>query len=165
MTATRIVVLNAALAMFASQLALAQVVTTPAAASPDVQQHIERVVGCLNGPVIEKSDPCVRLDARMAEFHVPGVSIAVIHNGTIEWARGFGAERVGGPAVSADTIFQAGSISKPVAAMAALRLVQEGKLTLDADVNTELTSWKLPDAAVAGGKTVTLRELLTHTGG
>ena len=49
--------------------------------------------------------------------------------------------------------------------MAALHQVQEGKLSLDADVNTVLTSWKLPDAPVAGGKTVTLRELLTHTGG
>ena len=165
MTATRIVVLNAALAMFASQLALAQVVTTPAAASPDVQQHIERVVGCLHGPVIEKSDPCVRLDARMAEFHVPGVSIAVIHNGTIEWARGFGVERVGGPAVSADTMFQAGSISKPVAAMAVLRLVQEGKLSLDEDVNAKLVSWKVPASPAANGAPLTLRELLTHTGG
>jgi CubicO group peptidase (beta-lactamase class C family) len=70
-----------------------------------------------------------------------------------------------GASVTAETMFQAGSISKPLAAMAALHLVQEGKLSLDADVNTELTSWKLPDAPVAAGKHVTLRELLTHTGG
>jgi CubicO group peptidase (beta-lactamase class C family) len=93
------------------------------------------------------------------------LSIAVIHHGVIEWAQGFGVMSVGGPLVTAETLFQAGSISKPVAAMAALHQVQIGKLSLDADVNTVLTSWKLPDAAVAGGKPVTLRELLTHTGG
>jgi CubicO group peptidase (beta-lactamase class C family) len=62
-------------------------------------------------------------------------------------------------------MFQAGSISKPLAAMAALRLVEQGKLSLDADVNTFLTTWKFPADPVAVGKPVTLRELLTHTGG
>ncbi len=81
----------------------------------------------------------------MAQYHVPGVSIAVIHNGKIEWAQGFGVAKVGGPAVTAETMFQAGSISKPVAAMAALKLVEQKKLSLDADVNTELKEWKLPD--------------------
>ena len=67
--------------------------------------------------------------------------------------------------VTADTMFQAGSISKPLAAMAALRRVQEGRLSLDADVNTYLTSWKFPADPVAMGKSITLRELLTHTAG
>jgi CubicO group peptidase (beta-lactamase class C family) len=78
-------------------------------------------------------------------------------------ARGFGVRNGDGAPVNAETMFQAGSISKPVAAMAALRLVQEGKMTLDADINTYLTSWKLPSDPVAGGKLITLRELLTHT--
>lgn len=130
-----------------------------------VQQHIDRVVSCLHGTVMEKDDPCVRLEDRMAALHVPGVSVAVIHNGVIEWSRGFGVARVGGTAVTADTLFQAGSISKPVSAMAALRLVQEKKLSLDADVNTELVSWKVPASPAAGGAPVTLRELLTHTAG
>ncbi len=101
----------------------------------------------------------------MAELHVPGVSIAVIHNGAIEWAQGFGVKSLGGAPVTAETLFQAGSISKPVSALAALKLVEEKKLSLDADINTELSSWKLPDSAAAKGKPVTLRELLTHTGG
>jgi CubicO group peptidase (beta-lactamase class C family) len=105
------------------------------------------------------------MSERMTALHVPGVSVAVIHHGVIEWAQGFGVMSVGGPPVTAETLFQAGSISKPVAAMAALHQVQIGKLSLDADVNTLLTSWKLPDAPIAGGKPVTLRELLTHTGG
>jgi CubicO group peptidase (beta-lactamase class C family) len=92
----------------------------------------------------------------MTALHVPGVSIAVIRHGAIEWAQGFGVTSLDGPPVTAETLFQAGSISKPLAAMAALHQVQAGKLSLDADVNTVLTSWKLPDAPVAGGKTVTL---------
>src|SRR6185437_9491041 len=62
-------------------------------------------------------------------------------------------------------IFQAGSISKPVASMGTLHLVQEGKLSLDADLNTKLTSWKVPASEAAPGAVVTLRELMTHTAG
>jgi CubicO group peptidase (beta-lactamase class C family) len=88
---------------------------------------------------------------RMKELNVPGVSIAVIHVGKVEWARGFGVCSLGGPPVTADTMFQAGSISKPLAAMAALRLVQQGTFLLDTDVNTYLTSWKLPSDPVTAG--------------
>jgi CubicO group peptidase (beta-lactamase class C family) len=145
---------------------LAQTQKLPAD-SAETQQHIKDVEAGLLPGVIRKDDPHPghSLSERMAALHVPGVSIAVIHHGAIEWAQGFGVTSVGGPPVTAETIFQAGSISKPLAAMAALHQVQEGKLSLDADVNTVLTSWKLPDAPVAGGKFVTLRELLTHTGG
>ncbi|MBV9539447.1 MAG: beta-lactamase family protein [Acidisphaera sp.] len=134
---------------------------------PDVQQRIARVTACLTTPVVEKDGPraCRTLQERMAAAHVPGVSVAVIHNGDIAWAQGFGVMRVGGPPVTAATLFQAGSISKPVAAMGALRLVQEGKLSLDRDVNQELRSWKIPPSAAAPGAVATLRELLTHTAG
>jgi CubicO group peptidase (beta-lactamase class C family) len=101
----------------------------------------------------------------MAKLHIPGVSIAVVHNGVIEWARGYGVKELGGSPVTADTLFQAGSISKPVATLAALRLVQNGKLSLDSDVNAFLTSWKIPPSPAAPGAIVTLRELLTHTAG
>jgi CubicO group peptidase (beta-lactamase class C family) len=67
--------------------------------------------------------------------------------------------------VTTETLFQAGSISKPVAALAALRLVQEGKLSLDEDVNAKLVSWKLPDSEFTREKKVTLRGLLTHSAG
>ena len=133
----------------------------------EIQRHIDDVTSGLMTPIIDKNDPHPgkTLSDEMAALHVPGVSIAVVHNGVIEWAQGFGFAVVGGDPVTAETLFQAGSISKPVAAMAALRLVQEGKLNLDADINTYLTSWKLPASEVAAGKPVTLRELLTHTGG
>lgn len=135
------------------------------AAEPPIQAHIDRVVKCLRPPLYVKGDPCADLTERMAASHVTGVSIAVIHNGQLEWARGFGLEQVGGTPVTPETRFQAGSISKPVAAMAALHLVQEGKLALDADANSELSSWKIPVSPEAAGKPVKLRELLMHTAG
>ena len=147
-----------------TQFAISQKTTE---SSAETQQHIKDVVAGLEPSIVVKGDAHAEhtLSDRMATWHVPGVSIAVIHHGAIEWAKGFGVATVGGAPVNAETLFQAGSISKPVAAMGTLHLVQEGKLSLDTDVTKTLTSWKLPDAAVAGGKTVTLRELLTHTGG
>ncbi len=105
------------------------------------------------------------LGDRMKALKVPGVSIAVIHQGKIDWARGFGVTAVGGAPVNADTLFQAASISKPLSAMAALRLVEKGKLSLDTDIGTYLRSWKLPPDPSTSGKPVTLRELLSHTAG
>src|ERR1700722_13425008 len=142
-------------------LLLAQTGQTPA------ELHAQKVTSCLTDSVVIKDDPhtCHTLAERMTELHVPGVSIAVIHNGVIEWAQGFGVQQAGGKPVSTDTLFQAGSISKPVAAMAALHLVGQGKLSLDSDVNKVLTTWKVPASPAAPGATVTLRELLTHTAG
>jgi CubicO group peptidase (beta-lactamase class C family) len=129
--------------------------------------RIAAVETCLPPPVIVKGEPkvCTPLSKRIAELHVVGVSIAVVHKGTIEWARAYGVKQTGGAPVGADTLFQAGSISKPVAAMGTLHLVQEGKLSLDTDINAGLTNWKLPSSAAAPGAVVTLRELLTHTAG
>jgi CubicO group peptidase (beta-lactamase class C family) len=105
------------------------------------------------------------LSARMAELKVPGVSIAVIHEGRIDLARGFGVTRLGGPPVTDRTLFQAASISKPVFALAVLRLMDEGKLNLDTNVNDYLKSWKLPDNDFTSEQKVTLRRLLTHSAG
>ncbi|MEM9408761.1 MAG: serine hydrolase domain-containing protein, partial [Acidobacteriota bacterium] len=97
---------------------------------------------------------------------VPGLSIAVLEDGEIAWAAGYGVVRAGEEApVTPQTLFLAGSISKPVAATGALRLVQEGTVELDADVNDLLESWKVPASDAAAGKPVTLRGLLTHTAG
>lgn len=135
--------------------------------SAEIQQHIQHVTSGLAGQIVLKGheNETHTLDERMKQLNVPGVSIAVIHNGKVEWARGFGKRNIDGAPVNAETMFQAGSISKPLAAMAALRLVQNGKLSLDADINTYLTSWKFPADPKAEGKTITLRELLTHTAG
>ena len=96
----------------------------------EVEQRIRHIQDAILPAVLTKGEPLVstKLADRMAELHVLGVSITVIHNGEIEWARGFGVTRVGGPAVTPDTLFQAASISKPVTAMAVLHLVGSGKL-------------------------------------
>lgn len=71
--------------------------------------------------------------------------------------------RLGGPPVSAFTLFGAASMSKPVTAMAVLRLVQEGKINLDVDVNTYLKSWKIPPNEYTKNHSLTVRKLLSHT--
>jgi len=103
---------------------------------------------------------------RMAELGIPGLSVAVIDGRELAWARGYGVlDLESKREVTPESLFLAGSISKPVAATAALRLVQEGKLTLDGDVNRWLRSWRLPSSAAFGDEVVTLRRLLTHTAG
>ena len=102
---------------------------------------------------------------RMAHYHVPGLSLAFIHNGTVGWTQAYGIARVGGEPVTPETVFQASSIGMPVTAVAVLRLVEQGKLNLDADVSQYLRSWKLPTNTFTEQKKVTLRELLSHTAG
>src|SRR5205823_6025560 len=106
------------------------------------------------------------LEDRMRDYGVPGVSVAVIHDGKLEWARGWGVRDANTCApVTPSTDFQAGSISKVVTALTALRLVEVSKLNLDKDINAYLTSWKLPPNEKLAPKSVTLRQLLTHTAG
>ncbi len=103
---------------------------------------------------------------RMAHYRVPAVSIAIIDNYQVEWARGFGVVAAGSTqAVTSKTLFQAASISKPLAALGALLLVEQGKLFEDEDVNSLLRNWKLSENQYTAGHSVTLRELLSHTAG
>jgi CubicO group peptidase (beta-lactamase class C family) len=137
-------------------------------ALPDVEQRIRRIENGLLLPVVVKGEPSVpmKLVDRMQFYKTPGVSIAFINKGRIEWARGYGV-RVAGSSepVTIETLFQAGSISKPITALAALRLVQAGKLNLDEDVNRKLVSWKIPDNEFTKERKVTLRGLLSHSAG
>lgn len=103
------------------------------------------------------------LAAEMQRLHVPGLSIAVIRGGKIAWAKGYGVTHANGQPVTPQTLFQAASISKPVTAMAALKMVEAGQLELDADINTVLTTWKLPPGPAK--RPATLRQLLSHTAG
>jgi len=102
----------------------------------------------------------------MRRFRVPGVSVAVIRDFKIHWTKAYGiADVETGQPVDVNTLFQAASISKPVTAMAALRLVQEGKLSLDQDINAVLTSWHVPTSDLNRERPVTPRALLSHTSG
>jgi CubicO group peptidase (beta-lactamase class C family) len=106
------------------------------------------------------------ITALMARFNVPGVSVAVIRDHQIHWAKGYGiADVVTGAPVDTGTVFQAASISKPVAAMGVLRAVQDGLFTLDTDINTILTSWKLDGGQFTKDGPVTPRMLTSHTSG
>ncbi|HEY1434283.1 MAG TPA: serine hydrolase domain-containing protein, partial [Thermoanaerobaculia bacterium] len=135
-------------------------------ASPADDARIAAVENGLRPPVLLEGDKTWSLAERMKQFGVNGVSIAVIRDSKIEWAKGYGLADVEAkqPATAA-TLFQAGSISKPVAAMGALVLVQDGKLTLAGDVNQFLKSWKVPSNAHTAKTPVTLEELLSHTAG
>ncbi len=132
-----------------------------------VAERIQRVEnGLLPAIIIKGQTTAMKLAERMAHYKVPGLSVAVINEGKIEWARGYGVvEKDGDKSVSADTLFLAGSISKPVAALAALRLVEQGKLALDEDVNLKLKTWKAPENEFTKEKKVTLRGLLSHSAG
>ncbi|NNM32424.1 MAG: serine hydrolase [Gemmatimonadetes bacterium] len=110
--------------------------------------------------------PSWSIEERMEHYDVPGVSIAVIDEGRIVVAKGYGlADLAEERAVTATTLFQAASISKPVAALGALRLVEEGRLSLDGPVNEALVGWQVPDSELTRDSAVSLRGLLTHTAG
>ncbi len=134
--------------------------------SAEVEARISRIISSLQVPTSINDE--YRLDSlhsRMNYFHTPGISVAVINDGKIEWARGFGMRNLNSSdSVDINTLFEAGSVSKPVFALGVMKLKEEGKLDLDKDVNQYLKSWKVP----ANGDwqpVLTLRQLLSHTAG
>ncbi|MEJ2585416.1 MAG: serine hydrolase [Robiginitalea sp.] len=135
---------------------------------PDLQKEINAVEHGLLPAVIAEGQPTTSysLQERMKHYDVPGVSIAVVKDGKLHWAKGYGlANTQTGQEVTTQTLFQAGSISKPLAALAVLKLWEEGRIDLDTDVNTYLRDWKVPDTRYTANEKVTLRRLLTHTAG
>jgi CubicO group peptidase (beta-lactamase class C family) len=141
---------------------------TVESSTSDLNERIDRIENEI--PILSASGllsgGTTTLTNRMEHYHVPGVSIAVINNFEIEWAKGFGVvDSEGNKLVTPDTLFQAASISKPVTAMAALHFVEQGTLDLDKDVNDRLVSWQVPEDELAIQEKVTLRRLLSHTAG
>lgn len=106
------------------------------------------------------------LEQLMSAYKVPGISVALIDDYQIVWAKGYGVIEPGSDKkVDTQTVYQAGSISKPVAATGALVLVEQGKLSLDEDVNKKLTTWKVPENDFTKNEKVTLRRIMSHTAG
>ena len=102
----------------------------------------------------------------MELYKCPGLSVAVIDNFKIAWAKGYGVTEAGTHTpVIVHTLFQAGSISKPVAATGTLSLVEHGKLSLDENVNLKLKSWRVPDNEFTKDQKVTLRRIISHSAG
>lgn len=139
-------------------------------ASPDVQTeaHIIHIENGLLEPVAVLGAPLrmMRLADRMRELHVPGVSVALIDGGRIAWARAWGvADADSGRPVTTATLFQAASISKPVAAVTTLQLAARRLVDLDENVNRRLRQWYLPDSPLTAQRPVTARDLMSHTAG
>ncbi len=130
--------------------------------------RMERVANGIDPIDLTKGKAPVRLDILklMNLYNVPGLSVAVIEDYKIAWTKCYGVTEPGGTVpVTPKTLFQAGSISKPVAAAGMLALVQEGKLSLDEDVNVKLKSWKVPENEFTKDQKVTLRRLASHSAG
>jgi CubicO group peptidase (beta-lactamase class C family) len=147
------------LAFVALALPVALVAQTP---DPSRIEHMLRGrIRLTNEP-----DSAFSIQERMQRYHIPGLSLAVIDNFKVVFAKGYGVEEFGTTrAVDSTTVFQAGSISKPVFGSGLMALVQQGKLSLDEDVNRYLKSWKMPASRFTEGKAITLRKLMTHTAG
>lgn len=150
-----------ALILFACALTL-----LPPARVYSQDDRITRVENGLVPPVLIKGTAGWNILERMKYYNVPGVSIAVFADHRVVWAKGYGTKDVDtGEPVTPMTLFVAGSVSKPVTIMGALRLVREGKLTLDGNINSFLRSWKLPENELTRIQSVTLRLLASHNAG
>ena len=136
--------------------------------SAAVEEKIKQVENNLSGGMhIQDSVNTWNLLKRMKESGIFGVSIAVIHDYKLEWARGYGlADVAGNNAVTTQTLFQAASISKSLNGVGVLKLAQEKKIDLYADINNYLLpSWKFPYDTVSHGKKISVANLLSHTAG
>jgi CubicO group peptidase (beta-lactamase class C family) len=134
----------------------------------NVEARIARIENGLLPPIVIKGQNtrAMNIAERMAHYKVPGVSVAFFDRDQIVWTRTYGfADLAGKKPVSTKTLFQAASISKPLSALAALHLVQDGKLSLDENVDNRLHSWTIPENDFTKEQKVTLRRILSHSAG
>ena len=116
--------------------------------------------------MLRNSQPNTTLQEKMAYYKIKGLSIAVINNYQIEWAKGYGwADSAEQRPVTTETLFEPGSISKSINALGVLKLVQDKKIDLNTDINNYLTSWKFPYDSLSKNKKITVANLLSHTAG
>lgn len=131
-----------------------------------VNTNIHEVETNLSGWIQTQDSARWTLVERMAFYHINGLSIAVIHDNKIAWAKGYGwADSADQKPVNAKTLFQAASISKSLNAVGLLTLVQDKKLDLNTDINQYLTSWKFPYDSISKNKKINVANLLSHTAG
>ena len=133
--------------------------------SKEIKEQIKHVENNLFSRVIlnGKADNIVD---RMTFYKVKGLSIAVVNNYKIVWAKGYGwADEKEKRPVTAATLFKPGSISKSLNAVGILKLAQANKLDIYKDINEYLKSWKFPYDSLSKGKKITTANLLSHTAG
>jgi CubicO group peptidase (beta-lactamase class C family) len=154
------ILLLAALVLFIRVNANAQSYST------ETQQKIKQVEENILPEVQTEGDKPMSITERMAFYKVHGVSLAVIHNYKLVWAKGYGSadDSLQTP-VTTKTLFQAGSVSKSLNAVGVLKLVQDKKIDLYADINNYLTSWKFPYDSLSKNKKISVANLLSHTAG
>lgn len=134
--------------------------------SKEIQANINKVENNLISWVKLDSSTNWNIYERMKELHVNGVSIAVINNYKIEWAKSYGwADSAEKKSVTNNTLFQLASIGKSLNAFGQMLLVQDKKVDLEKDINSYLKSWKFPYDSISKGKKITLANLLSHTAG
>lgn len=140
--------------------------STFAQVKPELSKEISSVESGLMPVIRFEGKPLWTLESRMKHYNVPGVSIAVIKNSKVIWSKTYGLADVESKTpVNSRTLFQAASMSKPVSVYAALKEVEAGKINPDADVNTYLTSWKIPENKFTKEKKVSLKNIVSHTAG
>ncbi|HWR74776.1 MAG TPA: serine hydrolase domain-containing protein [Bacteroidales bacterium] len=151
------------LMLFISALCLdAQNIKYPAG----IEEKIRLVENNLGDWVRTQNDVPWNLEQRMKHHNINGVSIAVVHDSKIEWARAYGWADVSEKRpVTEKTLFQAASISKSLNGVGVMKLVQDKKIDIHTDINQYLTSWKFPYDTVSKNKPITVAALLSHTAG
>ncbi len=131
-----------------------------------LESKINEVEHSLKSQVHIQGEALWNLEERMLKYQVQGLSIAVINNYEIEWAKGYGTTNNAEKGrVTPQTVFQAASMSKFVNAMALMKLKELQNVDLDADINTLLSSWKFPYNTSISEQTISLRQLMSHTAG
>jgi CubicO group peptidase (beta-lactamase class C family) len=135
--------------------------------TPAINDRIKQVENNLSsGVVYGDTVPKLNLLKQMAAYKVNGLTIAVIKDYKIDWAKGYGwADVEEKRPVTVDTKFQAASISKSINSLGILKLVQQGKINLEADINDYLKTWKFSYDSVSKNKKISLANLLSHTAG
>ena len=140
--------------------------STQTAYSPETLKKIKDVENSISGSLLINDERPVSIAERMKKYNVHGLSIAVIHNHKIVWAKGYGWADVGEKRpVTPATLFEPGSISKSLNALGLLKLAQDKKLDLYTDINSYLQSWKFPYDSLSKGKVITIAQLLSHSAG
>jgi CubicO group peptidase (beta-lactamase class C family) len=144
-------------------LLVAVSVSLPAfAATSVVQEKAAQTAELSNAKLAQLGD---EIEALREQFHIPGMSAAIVHRGKLAWSRGFGyADLVNDVMAEPDTRYQTASVAKPLGAVLILQLVEEGKLSLDAPMKDfQIYNWFAPDPVRYSQQPILVRHVLSHT--